>query len=155
MNEDMKAENDEIPPIVWTDSFLVGYPLLDRIHREFVDMLALTQRLGDDDVASGLRALADCAKRQFDQEDRWMSDSDFPPRDCHFQEHAAVMDSFALVSQRVVEGDLEEGRRLVAALADWFPKHMAHLDSALAHWLFKLRSPGKPIILRRGVTNQS
>ncbi len=84
-----------------------------------------------------------------------MGETRFPPRDCHVQEHASVMESFGLVAEQVAAGDVDEGRRLAAALADWFPKHMAHLDSALAHWMFKLRSPGKPIVVRRNAAGRS
>lgn len=137
-------------PIVWSDGFLVGYSPLDRIHQAFVDALAAMQVATDAALAPQLAALAGVARRQFSQEDRWMNDSGFPPRECHVQEHASVMESFALVTERVEAGDLDEGRRFAGALADWFPKHVAHLDSALAHWMFKLEFSGKPVVLRRG-----
>ncbi len=38
---------------------------------------------------------------------------------------------------------------LIAELADWFPRHTAHLDSALAHWMSKKNFGGKPVVLRR------
>ena len=137
-------------PIAWTDALLVGHALLDHLHRDFVGALTATQTCADADVMANLRALAGSAKRQFDQEDRWMHESGFPPRDCHAEEHAAVMASFALVADQVETGDVAEGKRLAAALADWFPRHVAHLDSALAHWLFKQHSAGTPVVLRRG-----
>ncbi|MES2784211.1 MAG: hypothetical protein V4684_02015, partial [Pseudomonadota bacterium] len=44
------------------------------------------------------------------------------------------------------------GRRLADELAHWFPAHVQHLDSALAHWVSKRRTGGKPIVLRRNVS---
>ena len=155
MNDDRHRSVFAGSAIAWDDGFLVGFPPLDRIHRDFVDALSAMQTADDTEIASKLQALTRIAKLQFDREDRWMQESSFPPRDCHVQEHASVMESFALVAEQVATGDIDEGRRLAAALADWFPKHMTHLDSALAHWMFKLRSAGKPIVLRRGMADRS
>jgi hypothetical protein len=44
-------------------------------------------------------------------------------------------------------------RSLVQALVDWFPGHAAHLDSALAHWMFKRQFGGKPVVLRRTIAS--
>ena len=46
---------------------------------------------------------------------------------------------------------MAEGRRLAAALADWFPGHAFHRDSALAHWMVKRSFGGKPVVLRRNL----
>jgi hypothetical protein len=43
-----------------------------------------------------------------------------------------------------------EGRRRVAALADWFPG-TPQMDSALSHWMVKRSHGGKPVVLRRNV----
>jgi hemerythrin len=80
-----------------------------------------------------------------------MERTDFPPRDCHVQEHAAVMSSVRQVIEIVAQGNVAEGRRLAAALGDWFPGHAFHLDSALAHWMVKRSHGGKPVVLRRNV----
>ena len=135
--------------ITWSDAWLVGYGPLDRVHQAFVQALSTALDARDEDLQIALSTLLAQAQKQCDLEDRWMDESRFPPRDCHTQEHAAVMASFAEVMACVHAGDRTEGRRFAAALADWFPKHVTHLDSALGHWMFKQKSPGKPIVLRR------
>jgi hemerythrin len=55
------------------------------------------------------------------------------------------------VIEVVKQGDAAEGRRLANALAEWFPGHAFHLDSALAHWMVKRSHGGKPVVLRRNV----
>ncbi len=135
--------------IAWSDAWLVGFGPLDRVHQAFVQALATVLDARDDDLEIGLTTLLEHARRQFDLEDLWMDESRFPPRDCHTQEHAAVMASFAEVMARVHAGDRAEGRRFAAAVADWFPKHVMHLDSALGHWMFKQNASGKPIVFRR------
>ncbi|PUA19697.1 bacteriohemerythrin [Glaciimonas sp. PCH181] len=155
MTTPLVRPDNESNVICWDDTFLVGYPPLDRVHEEFVNSLAALQRATDDALAELFDAMAGSAGHQFEQEDKWMNETVFPPRDCHVKEHAAVMESIGQVRERIVQGDLAEGRRLANALADWFPAHSTHLDSALAHWIFKLRLQGKPVVLRRGAVRQS
>ncbi|HWI12383.1 MAG TPA: hemerythrin, partial [Burkholderiaceae bacterium] len=72
-----------------------------------------------------------------------------PAADCHADEHAAVLRSAHEVLARVDAGDVAIGRAFAAELARWFPSHVAHLDSALAHWLVKKRFGAAPLVLRR------
>lgn len=137
--------------IFWSDAFLLGYPPLDEVHEKFVECVSSLQIAADEQVSSCLELLAAHAKHHFMQEDRWMVETGFPPRDCHMEEHAAVYESITQVQQQVAQGDLAEARRLAYALAQWFPRHADHLDSALSHWICKQRWSGKPVVLRRQV----
>lgn len=139
------------PPIAWNDTFLLGFGTMDNEHRELVSLIGLIQACPDADLLPNLRRLAGHAREHFHVEDTWMRETDFPPRECHMDEHAAVLHSVDAVEIRVSEGDLAEGRRLAAALADWFPGHAQHLDSALSHWMCKRRLGGKPVVLRRSI----
>ena len=143
-------ENDSFP-VTWSDTFLLGFPPLDDIHREFVDALNGLQLAQDETLPARLDDFAAHAQRHFDQEDTWMVAADFPPRDCHIAEHAAVMASVSQVQALLAEGGVAEARRLAQALADWFPRHADHLDSALSHWMCKLRWNAKPVVVRRGL----
>lgn len=80
-----------------------------------------------------------------------MTETEFPARDCHMTEHAAVIASVREVRALVEAGNANIARSLAAELARWFPGHADYLDSALAHWMFKRLHGGKPIVLRRGV----
>jgi hemerythrin len=135
----------------WKDDYLLGYGPMDDTHREFVDIVAALLSCADADLARHLDAFARHAQAHFAEEDAWMERTEFPPRQCHVDEHAAVLRSVHQVQQLVREGDVAEGRRLAAALADWFPGHAFHLDSALAHWMVKRSFGGKPVVLRRNV----
>ncbi len=138
-------------PIAWNDSFLLGFGTMDDEHRELVSLIGLIQACPDADLLEHLRCLATYAREHFRVEDVWMRETEFPPLECHMDEHAAVLHSVDQVVIKVGEGDIAEGRRLAAALADWFPGHAQHLDSALAHWMCKRRLGGKPVVLRRNV----
>ena len=138
----------------WDDSYLLGYAPMDETHREFVDALDALLACEDADLAARLEAFQRHAEAHFAEENRWMESTDFPPAQCHIDEHAAVMKSVSWVLDALRQGDVAEGRRLATALADWFPGHAFHLDSALAHWMVKRAYGGKPVVLRRGAAGR-
>jgi hemerythrin len=139
----------------WSDIYLLGYGPMDDSHREFVDLVDALLTCSDDDFPARLEAFARHAKAHFAEEDEWMERTDFPPRQCHADEHAAVLNSVNKVMEVVAQGDIAEGRRLAKALAEWFPGHAAHLDSALSHWMSKRKFGGKPVVIRRNVVQKS
>jgi hemerythrin len=142
-------------PLIWNDSLLLGDPEMDAVHEAFVACIAAVVQAPDAGLPDAFAELERQARSHFDLEDTWMRDNDFPARDCHIDEHAAVMASIVGVRQRVEAGDTSAVRHLAQALADWFPGHADYLDSALAHWMCKRRWGGKPIVLRRGVSSGS
>lgn len=139
------------PPMQWQDSLLLGYTPMDAVHEEFVHCVAALQRGTDADFANLMAELERHAVEHFEQEDRWMESTEFPARECHINEHAAVLKSVRDVRALVAQGDFSECRRLADALADWFPGHADYLDSALAHWMCKRTHGGKPVVIRRNL----
>ena len=139
--------------LTWGDHLLMGYAPMDDIHQEFVDLISQLETADDAQLPAWLQAMEVHLQHHFAEEDQWMNSTAFPPRDCHIDEHAAVLKSVAEVREKLAQGDVAVCRSLIAALADWFPGHATHLDSALAHWLFKQRFGGKPVVIRR--SNQS
>jgi hemerythrin-like metal-binding protein len=136
-------------PIAWHDGLLLGHPPMDDEHEALVAAIAALQAAPDAELPALLGAFAAQAQAHFDAEDGWMRASAFPPAGCHIGEHAAVLGSVKGVQKRLAAGDTAAARTLARALADWFPSHAMHLDSALAHWLNKQRLGGKPVVLRR------
>jgi hemerythrin len=139
-------------PLVWNDSLLLGDPEMDAVHEEFVACIAAVTNAGPQEVADAFAALEHQAKSHFEMEDTWMRGNDFPAKDCHIDEHAAVMASIVGVRKRVDAGDVSAAYDIAQALADWFPGHADYLDSALAAWMCKRRWGGKPVVIRRGVS---
>ena len=81
-----------------------------------------------------------------------MHASNFPPRDCHIDEHAKVLASVSEVREALQqEGDVALCRELALALQDWFPGHVQHLDSALATWMVQRTHGARPVLFRRRV----
>jgi hemerythrin len=141
------------PRLRWSDAFLLGHAPMDRMHREFVEIVDAMLGCDDADFAAHLAAFIVHAQAHFGDEDRAMAESNFPAMACHVDEHAAVLQSARDVNARVLAGDIGIGRELAAELARWFPSHADHLDSAVAHWLVKQRSGGAPVVLRRNVAH--
>jgi hemerythrin-like metal-binding protein len=125
---------------------------MDRVHQEFADLVGRMQLAGDDELAPLLDAFAAHTRAHFEMENQWMQETEFPPRECHIDEHAAVMKSVDEVRELLAQGNSAICRSLIQELVLWFPSHAHHLDSALAHWMSKLRTGGKPVVIRRGLT---
>jgi hemerythrin len=141
-------------PMVWTDAFLLGFGAMDDTHREFVSCVAALQLAADEELVARLADFERHAVAHFDQEGQWMTSTDFPARQCHMDEHAAVLASVrevqALLSQGVAP---QVARDLTQALVDWFPGHADYLDASLSQWMSKRTHGGTPVVLRRGVAH--
>jgi hemerythrin-like metal-binding protein len=135
----------------WNDSMMLGYEPMDVVHREFVERVADLQRCTDAEVPVVLERVIEHLESHFRGEDELMRRHDFPPMDCHIDEHAAVLRSAAEVRQCVAHGDHAQARSFAAALAGWFPGHADYMDAALAHWMVKRLHGGKPVVFRRAV----
>lgn len=147
---DMRTADSAAPPATgWHDDLQLGYGPIDHIHKEFVVLVDVLLGVPDAEVAAALAAVHVHSSAHFASEEQWMQETDFPARACHADEHAAVLRSMEGVARRVANGDVEAGRNLARALADWFPGHTDYLDSALAHWMCKRQLGGKPVVLRR------
>lgn len=147
----MNSSHEELKPIVWSDSYALGYEPMDIVHEEFVALVRAMQEAPDNELLTRLDAIAEHAKSHFGAENDWMAATDFPARECHVNEHDAVLKSVLDVRTQLVNGDLQNARRLADELARWFSGHTNYLDSALAHWMCKLRLGGKPLVFHRRI----
>jgi hemerythrin len=142
----------------WSDTLLTGHGPMDQEHREFVVIVHALQTCPDEQFAARLEDFHVHALSHFGAEDRWMGDSEYPKGDCHVAEHRAVMQSVDEVRGLFASnapGAMAVGRRLADELANWFPAHAQHLDSALAHWVSQRNTGGKPVVLRRNVSGSA
>jgi hemerythrin-like metal-binding protein len=142
-------------PFIWSDAFLLGYGPMDQTHREFVTSVQALQIAPEDQLLQHLQAFARHAEKHFGEENQWMDDTQFPARECHINEHAAVLASIYEVMDEVKQGRSVNVARLTVELIHWFPGHANYLDSALAHWMCKQRLGGKPVIIRRDIVSNT
>jgi hemerythrin len=71
----------------------------------------------------------------FEQENRWMAASGFPPTTIHRGEHERLLEAWRAAFGRAQAGDLGPCRQLAAQVPDWFDQHAATMDAALANWM--------------------
>ena len=64
-------------PIGWTDALYLAYEPMDRVHREFIALLAVAERAGDADLVGAWGAVVDHTAAHFADEDRWMRETRF------------------------------------------------------------------------------
>lgn len=137
--------------LVWSDARVLGFTLMDEVHKEFYLVALQLVTCTDSTAATAMDQFEKHAVSHFAQEDEWMSSTEFPPRDCHIKEHAAVLKSVSEVKEAVERG--QAGADLVRDLGmhlfEWFPGHADYLDSALAAWMTKRTMGGKPVVFRR------
>lgn len=141
----------DLSEITWGDNWKLGYEPMDHIHEEFVDLLGQLQSGRDLELAGLMDQLIVHVKSHFDEEDKWMVETVFPPRECHIEQHQQVLASILEVRELLNQDRFDICRDLTRALVDWFPGHATHLDSALAHWMFKRKFGGKPVVIHKNI----
>lgn len=141
----------DLSEITWGDNWKLGYEPMDHIHEEFVDLLGQLQSGRDSELAGLMDQLIVHVKSHFDEEDKWMVETEFPPRECHIEQHQQVLASILEVRELLNQDRFDICRDLTRALVDWFPGHATHLDSALAHWMFKRKFGGKPVVIHKNI----
>ena len=139
--------------ILWSDDFLLGFGPMDETHQEFVACIAAIQNAAPQDCLVLMDQLLEHATTHFNQEDDWMITTGFPPRTCHMDEHAAVLASIQGVRALAIQGATEKCQPLANELARWFPSHADHLDSALSHWMCKIKYDAQPLVFKRSVSH--
>ena len=139
------------PDLHWSDRLLLGYEPMDDEHRDFVVCVRALQQAAPADVLARLDDFARHAERHFGAENRWMEATDVPARQCHIDEHAAVLKSVGEVRALVAAGNTAIVQSLADELVRWFPGHADYLDSALAAWMSKRRWNAQPVIVKRGI----
>lgn len=131
------------------DRHLLGYSPMDAIHAEFLQCTQALLQASELDMVGALTALVNHLFAHFEMENRWMIDTDFPARQCHVAEHDAVLKSAEQVKLAAMAGNYAQCHELAEKLLAWFPGHADYLDSALAHWMCKIKFDAKPLVFKR------
>lgn len=116
----------------WSDALGLDLPLMDDVHREFVDLLAAVERAGDVQLLPAWHALVEHTESHFGQEDAWMASTRFASGNCHSMQHRVVLQVMREGAVRAQKGDLQVLRVMAGELALWFPQHAQSMDAALA-----------------------
>lgn len=139
-------ENIGLP---WSDRYLLGYVPMDAHHRKFVDTLNALATAEPGEVGAMLGRFIEATEEHFREENDWMTKHEFPARECHMDEHQAVLNTLHEARGLVAVGRTDFLPGMTAALTEWFPGHADYLDSALAQWMCKKKLGGVPVVLKR------
>lgn len=103
--------------MVWGDEILLlGHATMDHLHEDFVVCLGDLPLAPDEILPGVLDAMIEHLSVHFGDEDRWREEAGFLPRQCHMDEHGAVLQSTAEERFRLQQGDMLPCRRFADAL---------------------------------------
>ena len=118
--------------VEWSDALLLDFEPMDKVHREFVDLLAMAQHAPDDALPPAWLAVLEHTVQHFGREDDWMRKTGFSAAQNHMLQHRVVLNVLREGLAMAQAGDLQPVREMAAELAAWFAKHTQTLDAALA-----------------------
>lgn len=119
--------------IEWDDqAFLLGLPEMDDTHREFIQLLNELDAADNAAFPALFDQLIGHTQLHFQQEDRLMTESQFPAYSEHHGEHQRILGELNIFKKRVDKGLISFGRNYVRdRLPEWFRLHAGSMDSAL------------------------
>ncbi len=123
------------PLLEWSGAFVLEEATMDDTHREFVELLNRVAAAAEGALLASLDVFIRHTEEHFGQEERWMREVAFPPLHCHQGEHANVLEVIREVRKRVADGQVQLGKTLTEALAEWFPQHARSMDAVLAMYM--------------------
>jgi hemerythrin-like metal-binding protein len=121
-----------MPTLQWSDTLVLGLPMMDDTHHEFVDLLEQVVNASDDTLLPLWRELVTHTDEHFAREDRWMKDTGFSSTNCHTTQHQVVLQVMREGDKRGSAGELAVVRQMADELGTWFPMHAQAMDAALA-----------------------
>ena len=121
-----------MPNLNWSADLALDLPAMDDTHREFVDLLAVTEAAGDDTLLDRWAELIDHTDAHFGREDAWMQATRFAASNCHSMQHQMVLQVMREGLKHGRDGHLPLVRQMVRELGTWFPQHALSMDAALA-----------------------
>ncbi|HAX22638.1 MAG TPA: hypothetical protein DCY64_20430 [Hydrogenophaga sp.] len=134
----------ELPEFEWSEAFACGVDLIDRQHRNLVDLINLLRSaiLRGDTVSSAnsVESLQAYARYHFAYEESWARDRGMPQ--AALDQHARRHQAFADRIQAMAEQDSREegqGHALHRFLANWLLEHIVKDDQEMVH---RLLNPG-------------
>lgn len=136
--------------VEWSDALLLDYEPMDRVHREFVDLLALAQSAPDAALPQAWSAVLEHTQRHFNQEDEWMRKTHFSSAANHTLQHRVVLNVLREGLAQARAGECQPVREMAAELAAWFAKHTQSLDAALALHMRRQSPPVAGLAARTG-----
>ncbi len=120
----------------------LGIDEMDRTHGEFLAACGKLKSTSGEDFSAQLEKLVAHTRLHFENENRLMAESGFPPTPIHMGEHERVLleleNALQLIQQ---EPSKYDGATFSNELLQWFETHLRSMDTALAVHLRTVRHP--------------
>lgn len=122
-----------MPHTAYLITTLHGLPAMDGLHRELFVTLDELSCASDHEFLEGYSKLVRKVERVFREEEDWMENVHFPAMRTHQEQHARVLGGLHNVHARIMDGDIQIGRKVVDnLLPQWLAFHVSTMDTALA-----------------------
>ena len=121
--------------LAWSPTLALNDVVMDHTHEEFIELLNAVGAAGPDTIEAAMRAFVEHTEQHFAEEERWMTESGFPPLGCHQNQHNMVMQVAREVCARVAKGETTLGAPFAQAVAEWFGDHVTVMDSILKQYM--------------------
>lgn len=121
--------------LAWNPTLVLDDAVMDHTHVEFVELLNAVGAAGPDDIVAAMRAFVEHTEQHFAEEERWMTESGFPPLGCHQNQHNMVLQVAREVATRVAKGETTLGEPFAKAVAEWFADHVTVMDTILKQYM--------------------
>lgn len=113
--------------------WMTGIWEMDDLHRDMLQTLQQLRCAGDQALVMGYPRLVACMESAFQQEELWMEELEDSALSLHREQHARVLGALHQVHSRLMAGDVEIVRHVVAdLLPQWISLHVATMDITLA-----------------------
>lgn len=118
--------------VEWSEALCLDFEPMDRVHREFIGLLAQAQQADDPALATAWEAVIEHTAAHFGREDVWMQRTRFGGAAAHSLQHRVVLNLLREGLGMARQGQCAAVREMAAELARWFSKHTQTHDAALA-----------------------
>lgn len=124
------------PALAWDPSLEVGNAVIDRDHKETVELLAALIDAPDADFPALFTGFARHLRDHLANEEALMREFGFPAYAIHRHEHERVRTELEGIERRLAAGNLMLARGYVTEIVpDWFINHKDTMDAATAAWI--------------------
>lgn len=123
------------PQTIWSESFEVGIPAIDRHHHQLallIDQVLLNGDLACSSAEAGkfLASLTRVIQRDIEQENMLLDACQDAGVDCegHLKDHALILGYLSILSQNAADGQIKKLGEVGQHLADWYVEHLVAFD---------------------------
>ena len=145
-----------MPYIQWNTSKELGHPVVDREHRELMELVnrlidALFDPSAEDEeephwrkqqIADAVDALGKATAAHFDSEESIMAESGFPRLAEHRAQHESLLAQYGEFAEHFRSANDGSVALALRFLREWFEYHIEYYDAPMTAWLRERSAAG-------------